>query len=257
MSDYGPTRAHYSAHVGGPAPRSTVDSLGAPSLVRDEAVVSRTDSNAESNPSRHQGRGPDHLARLHARARRWWMPADYLPGPTDQGDQDLESRSHSGSQIAQPTSYDHGSPRSADRGSGREGRPADQSGRLVETYGSEKAGAPGTGLSTKAVRGVRGPELRRPSAHVHAPINAQPMVLLRSPGAKGVRAPNLDPMWAQRPQLTITERFYATCASTYTVAGGAHTDPRQSHVNLTDELRYNATAGQSRTAQDCASAAIR
>jgi hypothetical protein len=38
VSDYGPTRAHYSAHVGGPAPRSTVDSLGAPSLVRDEEV---------------------------------------------------------------------------------------------------------------------------------------------------------------------------------------------------------------------------
>jgi len=37
VSDYGPTRAHYySAHVGGPAPRSTVNSLDAPSLVRDE-----------------------------------------------------------------------------------------------------------------------------------------------------------------------------------------------------------------------------
>jgi hypothetical protein len=41
VSDYGPTRAHYSAHVGGPAPRSTVDSLGAPSLVRDEEVELR------------------------------------------------------------------------------------------------------------------------------------------------------------------------------------------------------------------------
>src|SRR5215218_3217735 len=47
-------------------------------VVREEAVVSRTDS----NPSRHEGHGPDHLARLHARAGLWWMPPDYLPGPT-------------------------------------------------------------------------------------------------------------------------------------------------------------------------------
>jgi hypothetical protein len=38
VSDYGPTRAHHSAHVSGPAPRSTVNSLGAPSLVRDEEI---------------------------------------------------------------------------------------------------------------------------------------------------------------------------------------------------------------------------
>ena len=38
VSDYAPTRAHYSPHVSGPAPRSTVNSLDAPSLVRDEEV---------------------------------------------------------------------------------------------------------------------------------------------------------------------------------------------------------------------------
>jgi hypothetical protein len=38
VSDYGPTRAHYPAHVSGPAGRSTVDSLGAPSLVHTEEV---------------------------------------------------------------------------------------------------------------------------------------------------------------------------------------------------------------------------
>jgi len=86
-----------------------------------------------------------------------------------------------------------------------------------------RLGAPGTGLSTKAVRGVRGPELRRPSAHVHAPINAQPMALLRSSGAKGVRAPNLDPMRARRPQLTITECFYAIERRPHTRSLDVHT----------------------------------
>ena len=36
-------------------------------------------------------------------------------------DQDREAGSQSGSQIAQPTSYDHGRARSTDCGSGREG----------------------------------------------------------------------------------------------------------------------------------------
>ena len=50
MSDYGPTRAHYSAHVGGPAPRSTVDSLGAPSLVRDGRHLSGVENASNSLP---------------------------------------------------------------------------------------------------------------------------------------------------------------------------------------------------------------
>ena len=51
-------------------------------------------------------------------------------------DQDRETGSHSGSHIAQPNSYDHGRPRSTDCGLGVKADPRDQSGRLVETYGS-------------------------------------------------------------------------------------------------------------------------
>lgn len=47
--------------------------------------------------------------------------------------------------------------------------------------------------------------------HVHAAITARSLspALLRPSGAKGVRAPNLGPIWAQRPRLTITERLLA------------------------------------------------
>ena len=75
---------YIQAHIHGLSSRSVLyldDSL---TVLREEAVVSRTDSNADSNPSRDERHDPDHLARLHARAGRWWMPADYLPGPTDQ-----------------------------------------------------------------------------------------------------------------------------------------------------------------------------
>jgi hypothetical protein len=49
-------------------------------------------------------------------------------------DQDRETGSPSGSQIAQPTSDDHGAQTAV---LGVKADPPDQSGRLVETYGSE------------------------------------------------------------------------------------------------------------------------
>ena len=45
-----------------------------PSRGREEAVVIRTDSNADSNPSRHERHDLDHLAHPHAQAGRQRMP---------------------------------------------------------------------------------------------------------------------------------------------------------------------------------------
>jgi hypothetical protein len=92
---WGSSRPHQDAP--GQIPRLEISRH--PSRVREEAVVIRTESNADSNPSRHGRHDLDHLARLHARAGRWWMRSDYLRGPTDQR-KDRGTGSQSGSQLA-------------------------------------------------------------------------------------------------------------------------------------------------------------
>ena len=59
--------------------------------------VIRADSNADSNPSRHEGHDLDHLAQPYAQAGWWRMSSDYLPGPTDQEGQyssEVQQRPH-------------------------------------------------------------------------------------------------------------------------------------------------------------------
>jgi hypothetical protein len=79
LSDYRVDDPYIRGHIHGPCPRSVLDLHDSPTVLRKEEVVSRTGS----NPSRHERHGPDNLARLHARAGRCWIRADYLPGPTD------------------------------------------------------------------------------------------------------------------------------------------------------------------------------
>jgi len=71
---WGSSRPHQDA----PGQIPGVEISRHPSRVREEAVVIRTDSNADSNPSRHVRHDLDPLARLDARAGRWWMRSDYL-----------------------------------------------------------------------------------------------------------------------------------------------------------------------------------
>jgi hypothetical protein len=70
-------------------------------------------------------------------------------------------------------------------------------------------------VASVAVRGVRG-KLRAPGAErrwqrLQSRQRLQPVACVSQAtmALEGVRAPNLGPMWAQRPRLAITERLHA------------------------------------------------